>query len=170
MWNVESGKCVCMELGKEHSLVDAKNWSNKKTVEEALKEVGTFLLELLMTVFPMLLIALIFSFIDNHTFPWEDVVTDGELLWFSITSLTLVLIKALFSSKNKPVLVKRLYFTIVLFLLVFDGVFMFLKINDFGLLSVSINALCVLKFTIAATTVTLISKASVVLAGGGDSV
>ncbi len=170
MWTVESGKCVCMELGKEHSFVDAKNWSNKKTVGEALKEVGTFLLELLMTVLPMLFLALIFSFIDSYTFPWADVVTDGELLWFSITSLTLVLIKALFSSKNKPAIVKRLYFMIVLFLFVFDGVFVFLKINDFGLLNVSINALYVLKFTIAATTVTLISKASVVLAGGGDSV
>ena len=118
----------------------------------------------------MLLLALIFSFIDNLNFPWENVVKDGELLWFSITSLAFVLIKALFTPRDKSADVKRLYLMIFFFLLIFDGVFVFLKLSDFGLLSVSINAVSVLKFTITATTIALISKTAVVLSGGGDSV
>lgn len=157
-----------MDVNNLSSFVGTKGAGSKKTAFEAIKDILTFFLELVLTVVPMFVLGVIFWSIKDMEFPWNDIVIDGELLWFSITTFVFLLVKIFFSDKNENTILKFLCVIISILLLALDGFFIFLKLTVFDVATVNLDTTVATKITIASVVVTSIIYSTFIILRKGN--
>lgn len=141
--------------------------TKSQKIKEILKEVILFSFEILMTILPFLIVMVITLLIKNNELSIDEVFEKDDLIWFSITTLVLLSLKTVFSNKKARFENKLIVSLTLVILIIFVGIFVFLKLHTLGIIVVELNnevvEFCVLMCTIASS---LINLASIVSNGG----
>lgn len=104
----------------------------------------------------------------NEKFNIYDFVLDGELIWFSITSLTLLNLKQLFFNNKSSSNIKILSFSTIILLLLYTGTYIFLKLNSLEIFTIALNKEAVLSWVMACLIATALINLATILVGGGN--
>ena len=142
--------------------------SKKRAFWDAVKECVLFLCEVLMAFLPIALIALILTLTLNETFNIYDFILDGELIWFSVTSLILLNLKQLFFNNKPSRNIKLINFLTLILLLVYNGTYIFLKLNSLKVFTVALNKEAILFWVMACLITTTLINLATILVGGGN--
>lgn len=132
-------------------------------------EILMFIIEILLSILPLLIVFLI-SLIVNSNITVHSLFLDGELIWFSITTLLLLNLKNLVNNKNRRNEIFNLILnsTTLLCLLLYTGIYIFIKLNNIDIIQIeNINQNLMLTIIFVFTIITVIINITSIIINGG---
>lgn len=143
-----------------------ENTTNIIAPKNAIKDLIVLFLEVLMTLLPIFVVWTITKMINDVTFPYFDFIVDGELLWFSITLMMFLNFKDL-PREGKSFDKKLISFFVTTLLLVYSGIYVFLKLVALNIISISLNSDVTCKCVIICTVISIVISAAAIITKRG---